>query len=202
MSDDPLYKGGFPNPDRLGFIPLRQSSGDEPDAKEIERAAGILGRPVRETDAEGYECEIVGAAVGGGAGSIAYVASRAKKQGQYVDIEFRLHLRAPGGTHNSWDVQTYNPYFGCDVRFFQWIGRHAILIYREKHRTYVCKVKAAAEPVFVKIEDDWIINGRTLAYWGWEATQVSRLTLPDLTALDAVSEEEAKAQRLLPSKYW
>jgi hypothetical protein len=202
MTDKPLYLHGVPNPDRLGFTTLRYSAGDEPDPKEVERAAAILGIKSHEVDSEGYECELVGASVEGGSGAIAYVRSRAKELSTHVDIEFRVHLRSSQGSDDSWSIETYNPYFGCDVRFFRWMGESAILIYCEKHDTYVCRVAAGASALFVKIKDDWIIDQGILAYWGWKATSVSRMSLPDLHRLGPMSEDEARAAALLPSKHW
>jgi hypothetical protein len=203
-SDNPLYKGGFPNPDRLGFISLRRSFGGGGNDDEIARAALIIGIPVRYVDSDGYEREIIAAAIEGGNGETAYVQCRAKDLGARdgVDIDFHIHLRAADGQDLSWPIKSYNPYFGCDVAFFEWIDKSVVFIYREKHDTYACTVAQGAAPVFMTIADDWVISGRVLGYWGWQETRVSRLTLPALLPLEAISEEEARAQSVLPPKYW
>jgi hypothetical protein len=203
-SDNPLYKGGSPNPNRLGFISLRRSSGGGASDEEIARAALIIGIPVRYVDSDGYEREIIAAAIEGGNGETAYVQCRAKDlgAGDGVDIDFHIHLRAADGQDLSWPIKSYNPYFGCDVAFFEWIDQSVVFIYREKHDTYACTVAQGAAPVFKTIADDWVINGRVLGYWDWQETRVSRLTLPALLPLEAISEEEARTQSVLPPKSW
>jgi hypothetical protein len=73
-----------------------------------------------------------------------------------------------------------------------------VLIYREKHDTYVCRVGPGETPFFRKIADDWVINDRILGYRGWRETSVSRLSLPTLLPLEPISEDEASAQSVLP----
>lgn len=200
MADKRLYIGGAPNPDTLGFIPLRYSAGDGPNARELERAAAALGEPIRATDSSGYECELIAAAVND-AGSIVYVRSRCKEREGVVDIEFRVHLFTADGDA-SWPIETYNPYFGCDVRLIDWIGDVAIVIYREKHHTYVCRAGRRDAAAFARIEDDWVIGPDVVAYWEWNATRVSRMRLSDFHELEALSEEEARVLNLLPPKGW
>jgi hypothetical protein len=90
----------------------------------------------------------------------------------------------------------------CDVGFIGWVDDALLLIYREKHDTYACKVGLGETPIFRKIADDWVINDRILGYWGWEDTVVSRLSLPALLPLEQISEETAHAQSVLPTKSW
>jgi hypothetical protein len=201
--DNPLYRSGFPNPDRLGFIPLRHSSGQELNAEEIDIAARMIGTSAKYVDAEGYEQEIIAAAAEGGEGKIAYVQCRAREAANgFVDINFYIHLRESDGKDSAWPIESYNPYFGCDVGFIGWVDQALVLIYREKHDTYVCRVGPGEAPIFRKIADDWIINDRILGYWDWQETSVRRLSLPTLLPLEPISEEEASAQAVLPSKSW
>lgn len=168
---------------------------------EINKAAAILGTPVKLIDAQGYEQEIIAAAVEGGNGKIAYVRCRAKEVWpQHVDIHFHVHLRRADGAERSWPIKSYNPYFGCDVGLMEWMDDTVILIYREKHDTYICKLAPKEAPVFKEIADDWVINHRVIGYWSWADSAVSRLSLPDLTPLAPITEEEARAQGILPPK--
>lgn len=199
-NDNPLYVGGFPNFDRLGFMPLRQSSAQEPYVGEIEKAAGSIRQPVKYVDADGYEREIIAAAVEVGCGKIVYVECRAKElEHGFVDIDFHIHFRDEVGNDQAWSIESYNPYFGCEVGYIKWFEQSVVLIYREKHRTYVCKVAKNDRPVFKKIADDWIINGHILGYQDWQETSVNRLSLPSLDLLEPISEADARAQGILPS---
>ena len=179
------------------------SSGQEPGTEEIETAAGIIGTPVKFVDSKGYEHEIIAAAVEGGEGRIAYVQCRSRQSANgFVDINFYVHLRDADGKDLAWPIESYNPYFGCDVGFIGWIDHSLLVIYREKHDTYVCRVGPGEKPVFRKIADDWVISDRILGYWDWKETSVSLLCLPTLLPLESISEAEAAAHSLLPPKSW
>jgi hypothetical protein len=196
-NDDRLFAQGRANPAKFGF-PVRTSAGESPDLGRLEEAAGSLGRPVFLVDTAGFECEIIGAAINV-AGDIAYVESRAKDMGGHVDISIRIHLLRKGGQHESADIQSYNPFFGCDVRFFEWIDAVAVLIYREKHWTFACRFGEIWPPKFVKIEDDWVIDGGILSYVGYKEPLVRRLTFPALDGLDPMSLAEAVSIGLFPA---
>jgi hypothetical protein len=92
---------------------------------------------VAHVDPDGYECEIIGAAISD-SGEIAYVESRAKDVGynryganqRHIDVSIRVHLVRQSCQHDSAEIESYNPFFGCDVRYFEWVGPTAVLIYR------------------------------------------------------------------------
>jgi hypothetical protein len=191
-----LFAGGRGNPAKFGR-PIRFSAGEEPDLQQLEDAVRSLGRPVFFVDADGYEREIIGAALNA-SGDIAYVESRAKDVGGHVDISIRVHLVKSGGRHESVDIESYNPYFGCDVRFFDWIDTSAILIYREKHWTFACRFGDIWPPKFVKIEDDWAIDKSILNYIGYKETMIRRVNLPGLDVLDPIPASEAAKTGLAP----
>ena len=195
-----IFSNGRANPEKFGW-PARSSAGSQPDSQRIEQTARLLGRPVFFVDGDGYECEIIGAAVGA-CREIAYVESRARKDPSrnFVDISIRVHLVEPDGSRRSADIESYNPFFGCDVRHFEWIGRAVVLIYREKHWTFVCRFGDVWPPRFVKIEDDWVINGGMIGFIGYQENLVRRLSIPALDPHDPVSIEEATQIGLLPPK--
>ena len=155
-----LFASGRANPLKFGW-PLCSSAGQAPDPKRIEEAALALGRPISYFDADGYECEIIGATAHA-SGRIVYVQSRAKDVGpnryganqRHIDVSIRVHLVEQAGQQRSAEIESYNPFFGCDVRFLDWVGPTAILIYREKHWTFACRLGDIWPPRFVKIEDD------------------------------------------------
>lgn len=203
---DRLFIKGRQNPGKFG-IPLRFSSGQPPDPERLEAVAQLLGRPVTYVDMDGFECEIIGAAIQN-LGEIAYVESRAKDVGHNVhaenqreiDIKIRVHLVRVSGHHESIDIESYNPFFGCDVRFLEWVGPTAVLIYREKHWTFTCRFGDVWPPRFAKIEDRWIISGSVLAYTGYKEEIVRRLSFPELAELAPLTLEEAKRAGLIPKK--
>src|SRR5207249_1546933 len=116
---DRLFAQGLANPRKFGW-PLRSSAGEPPDPVRIDEAARLLGRPVFFVDADGYECEIIGAATSA-AGDSAYVESRAKDVGfnrhganqRQIDVSIRVHLVEKSGGRRSADIESYNPFFGC-----------------------------------------------------------------------------------------
>lgn len=193
-----LFSSGRANPEKFGW-PVRSSAGSPPDSELIAQTARLLGRPAFFVDADGYECEIIGAAVGARR-EIAYVESRARKNPSrdFVDISIRIHLVEPDESHRSTDIESYNPFFGCDVRYFEWIGRAAVLIYREKHWTFVCRFGDVWPPRFVKIEDDWVINGGMIGFTGYQENRVRRLSIPTLDPCEPLSIPEATQIGLLP----
>jgi hypothetical protein len=206
MNDaDRLFTDGRANPVKFGWS-LRSSAGEPPDPDRRDEAAGLLGRPVFLVDADGYECEIIAAATSA-SGDIAYVESRVKDVGfnQYgfnqrqIDIAIRIHLVELSGRRTSADIESYNPFFGCDVRFFEWIGRTAVLIYREKHWTVASRFGDIWPPRFIKIEDDWIINGNILGYIGYKEKLVRRLSFPELDVLEPIPVLEAVRAGVMPT---
>lgn len=201
-SDAPLFSGGRPNPEMAG-IPLRfGNSGSEPDAQLIEDAACALGRPVKYVDPEGYEQEIIAATAFNSAGELAYVSCASKDLGNLVAVSFELRVRDANGGEVTSEIETYNPYFGCDVQFMEWRDKSAVLVYREKHDTYVAASTSKGPARYVKIADYWAVNGDLIGYWRFKDTEVRRLLLPDLVECPNVSEMEAKALGVCPLRHW
>lgn len=191
---------GNRNPISYGYS-LRASCGHEPDQKAIVDASAVLGREQFFVDRKGYECELIAAAVNHELRQVAYVESRAKKKwwSSVVNVSIKLHLHDMNGTDRSTDIKSYNPFFGCDVRFFQWYGLTCVLIYREKHDTYVCRFGADEwPPSFIEIEDRWLIKGSVLAYSGYKEKIVHRMTIPELDRLNHISLSDAMEQGLHP----
>lgn len=210
MADpDRLFSHGSPNREYFGFYSLRSSAGEEPDPEKIETAARILGRTPFYKDIAGCEHDIIGAAISE-TGRLAYVESQTKDGGtnphgfggRHIDVSIRIHLVDIEGTTRSVEIESYNPFFGCDVRFFEWIGETVVLIYREKHWTFAYKFGDVWPPQFFKIEDDWLINDNQLAYIGYKEGLVRRLSFPALDPLDPLPKEEAAKLNLLPDTSW
>jgi hypothetical protein len=201
---DRLFAYGRANPHKFGWS-IRSSAGKPPVAERLASVARLLEKPVSLVDADGYECELIGAATGPDR-QIAFVESRAKDVGfnrhganqRHIDISIRVHQVDSTGERRFADIESYNPFFGCDVRFFEWVGPTAVLIYREKHWTFACRLGDVWPPRFVKIEDRWIINGDTLGFIGYKVQVVGRLRFTDLEPLEPISVAEAKRVGLDP----
>jgi uncharacterized protein (TIGR02996 family) len=194
-------RAGLP-PWWLAMVGGLHSTGSEPDPKRVELVAQKLGRLVSYVDGEGYERTITAAAVSGSHNSVAYVECRSQQRGSFLDIKFHLRIRGSDGCEPAWEVESYNPYFGCRVQFFEWFGDEALVIYCEKHDTYICRFGLDFPVRFAAIQHYWVLNGRQLGYWRYRETTVRRLTIPGLEELQPLSDSEAAKRGLLPKKYW
>ncbi|MCA9198871.1 MAG: hypothetical protein KDJ36_17220 [Hyphomicrobiaceae bacterium] len=201
MSDsDRTFIGGNRNPWKYGMS-LRASNGDAPDPEAIERAATILGRTPFFVDRRGYECELIAAAVQSPSNRVVYVESRAKKRRwtSMVDITIKIHYVDANGKSASVDIESYNPFFGCDVGMMEWINDDvALLIYSEKHWTFVYRIGDTWPPKFAKIDERWSIKDDVLSFMAYNADVVHRLQIPSLESLADIPVSEAEADGSLP----
>ncbi len=189
---------------------VRLLCGSEPDPKRVEAAARILARAVRFIDEKGYQREMFAAAVNNQTEMVAYVETAAKELRDRVDIAIHLHVRSKDGREVVWEVISYNPYFGCNVRFLEWFGETVLMIYREKHRTYVCRIGLDFAPVHKEIGDCWVMNHSVLASRrNKNETIVQRLSIPALSELPELSQTDAQqagifpaTATLLPTRFW
>lgn len=163
---------------------------NSPDPVRITEAAKLLDRPVIYTDSDGYEREILAASPIGINGEIAYVQSAEKPVNAGVDVSIKFIVRKKSGYEVSSEIKSYNPYFGCRVMFLEWFGRTAILIYREKHDTYIAASRINGQVKYFEIADDWVINENKLGYW-WRDSEIMCLRLPKLTQLKSLSQVQA-----------
>jgi hypothetical protein len=206
---EPLYEKRAVNPVREHFLPMHQrgtASFIFQTEREIHQVADRLGHPAEYVDQEGYEVEITAAAVDPHQDRLAWVHLRQKelgwspftgKTGHFLDISFHLRALVNGQLTLNWEICTYNPYFGCMVGYINWIGDHVVMIYREKHDTYAATGHIDGSVKYMKIEDRWTVQGTIVAYLGWRATEVQRLSLPGLELLPPLSKDEAIQMGLL-----
>ena len=200
MTDEPerTFIAGNPNPKRFGWS-LRACNSHELDVAQIAKASTLLGRDAFFVDDSGYECEIIAATVHPDEKRIVYVESRAKEIGDFVDIAIKIHYVDSNGLDQSVDIESYNPFFGCDVALIEWFDEQiAILIYREKHWTFVYRIGDVWPPENAKIEDRWQISGDALSYMAYKAETVRRLAIPTLTPMSTISVEDAETLRQMP----
>lgn len=180
---------------------LRASNGDAPNPEAIEWAASILERETFFVDKRGYECELIAATVHSPTNRVVYVESRAKKRwwSSMVDITIKIHYVDANGKSASVDIQSYNPFFGCDVGMMEWINDDvALLIYSEKHWTFVYRIGDIWPPQFAKIDERWSIKDDVLSFVAYKAEIVQRLQIPSLKPLASIAVSEAEANGSLP----
>lgn len=117
----------------------------------------------------------------------------------FVDVAIKIHFVDGNGRDQSVDIESYNPFFGCDVALIEWFDEQiAILIYREKHSTFIYRIGDKWPPANAKIEDRWQISGNVLLFREYQAEFVRRLLLPKLTPISTITIDEAKALHQMP----
>lgn len=178
---------------------IRTSSGEDPNPEMIARAANLLGREPFFVDDQGFERELIAAAVHPAGQRIAYVESRAKVERQFVDITIKIHYVDSDGKSSSVDIESYNPFFGCDVGLLEWVNDDiALLIYSEKHWTFAYRIGDRWPPQFVKIVERWQVRDDVLSYMGYQADVVKRLRIPSFEPLADISTIEAERDGTIP----
>jgi hypothetical protein len=103
-------------------------------------------------------------------------------EGGYVPVDMRLHAIVDGRVLIDRAIESYNPYFGCEVGYLAWWGDEVVSIYREKHRTLVWAVPLAEEGTarLVTIEDHWVVDGDLVVFAGGFPGLLEAIALPSL----------------------
>lgn len=99
-----------------------------------------------------------------------------------ADGTFYLRTAGPGVPRLFREIETYNPYFGCDVSYLQWWGDEVVTIYREKHHT-LCWVVPLAKPDdarIVSIDDRSVVDGDLVLFEGDEPGLIEAVSIPRL----------------------
>lgn len=116
-----------------------------------------------------------------------------------IDITIKIHYVDANGKSNSVDIQSYNPFFGCDIGMMEWINDDvALLIYSEKHSTFVYRIGDTWPPQFAKIDERWSIKDNVLSFMDDNADVVHRLQIPSLKPLANILVSEAETDGRLP----
>ena len=122
----------------------------------IAEVAQRLGRPPTYVDEDGFSREILDAAIHPETDQLAWVEESRKEAPGRVAVTIKIHVRDTDGAERACDIKSYNPFFGCHVGPLFWHGDAAYLIYREKHRTYACRLDASWPPKFHEVDDGWL----------------------------------------------
>jgi hypothetical protein len=201
-SSDPTFDDEDPEPEPAGERLSFGSWDAPPEPALLATAAQALGRPVKHVDPDGYDQELIAASFGP-SGEIAYVTCASKDLGGgFFEVSTQFRVRDAASSEVASEIESYNPYFGCNVCFLEWFGTTAVLIYREKHETYIAVCSPGSTARYKAIADQWIVNRDRLGYWIYKEPQVRVLTLPTLDELAPMSEAEASGAGLCPDKFW
>lgn len=165
---------------------------DDPDAGQAAAVAAVcarLGRPRESLDADGYTHTIVGGALAGD--RVAWVEQRWQDHG-YEDIEeYTLFMWGGDQPRRAWIVDTYNPWFGCEVLHLRWIGPEVTMIYAEKHHTIACVLAPGGAPRLRAIDSHWQVVDDVVFHASESRGLVERLTLPALLRCAPLSVADA-----------
>jgi uncharacterized protein (TIGR02996 family) len=177
---------------------LRVTKGERTGGSRIEEAMQELGRGKHSTDVDGYSLELHAAATSGLTGSLAYLEQRSKALPSRYDSSYVLVLRDAAGRTAEYKPFVYSTYAEFTVNFFEWYGDVALLIYREKHNTYIVRFGFDGPARSHKVAGCWVLDDREFAFIGYREAEVRRLSIPDLELLSSLSPEEASRRELLP----
>lgn len=147
-----------------------------------------LGRPVDEVE-DGATSTVIAGVIDGE--RIAWVVQHWRDSG-YEDIDgYSLHMRR-GADERVWEVDTYNPWFGCTVHLMRWYGDELAVVYSEKHHTIACVLGFTGAPRLRVLDYRWQAIGDVLLYAGEARGLVERVRLPDLEICAPLPVEEAR----------
>jgi len=136
------------------------------------------------TDDEGYVWLITAYSIDDDHRRVAWVEWRDRDRGRIVNDNYYLKARDESGALFLWEIETYNPYFGCSVRFLNWIDDAVVLIYEDKHDTFVAVMRKDQDVQRVEITDDWAVQGDVLTYGTASPDEIRRLRLPSLEEVE------------------
>ena len=164
LASESRYPAGFARFDLLGMSQSLRF-GHVPDFTDaIELVAARLNRKPRDVDAHGYETELIAAVCNPEQTQYAWVEYRFRGLETGVDIQFYLRAVKDGQQVADWVIETYNPFFGCQVQYFAWHEDRIVVIYQEKHHVYLASLRQGKLIQRLKINHEWqICDGVLLA---------------------------------------
>lgn len=142
-----------------------------------------LGREQELVDENGYQSKIVAATPDVLGGRLAFVESREKEtRSGHWDVSHVLHILQGNEAIASWELPTYNPFFGCDVGLLEWYGDDIAVVYREKHKTLLALFNTGTvERIrLLPITDDWSAVSPTLCFLSDEPLLIETCDIPSM----------------------
>jgi hypothetical protein len=207
-----MYPNGIPDGEKLGFIQLNAIGRGGDFTEEIAQLCEVLNRQSEFVDAAGFTNEITAATIDPERQRYAWVECKSKSlESGYVDVNFYLYVMVSTQIVVEWEIETYNPYFGCQVELLHWLPEHLIIIYHEKHDNFICSFDvrpiAPAKPPISKpiarhkIADEWTIGSDAVIFKSAAVDKVDRMALPKLKLLKSWSADYARSIGALPPGY-
>ncbi len=155
---------------------------DDPEAVNTAAIAAVcarIGEPSERAGADGGLRTIVGGAIDGD--RTAWVEQRSRDRDDEDIADYTLFMRAGDEPPRAWTVETYNPWFGCQVHELRWLGDEVLAIYSEKHHTIACVLGLVGAPRMRILAHRWRRLGDHLLFTSEARGLVERLLLPDLS---------------------
>lgn len=156
----------------------------------------FVGTEKEFTDENGYSHEII--ALVKKNENLCIIESKAKHIGEMLDISIKCKINSNGELVKEQEIESYNPYFGCDVHYLDWIKDIAIFVYTEKHNTYIGKYKIGGEIVFQNIGKSWKNSGSIFAFRKWNDKNIYVLKIPELEIVGRIDKESANKLGINP----
>src|SRR6266498_741975 len=172
--------GDVPELERLGFFQDYRLD-YFPEFNEVANKLNeLLSAAELFTDEYGYTWRMDAGTVDEAMKRVAWVEWKENARTRVVDVHYYLKARDQSGLCLRWEIETYNPYFGCMVGFLKWIDHSVVMIYREKHHSYVASLQKDSPVKREQISDEWQVTDNVVFYRSEVPDQVDRLTLPAL----------------------
>ncbi|MFB5651113.1 hypothetical protein ACE5IS_10740 [Leptospira wolffii] len=171
-----------------------KSSSDLSDGHFI---VNVIGGEGNYTDETGYKHDMLGLSKNS-KGDICFVEAKYKRLEHIVDVSIKFHIRRSDGFEIEKEIESYNPFFGCDVHFIDWVDRITVLVYTEKHNTYVGIGSFEEGIQYFNIGKEWKLNGNLIGYYKWKDDKISVLKLPSLTKIGMTLKNVAIAVGIYP----
>ena len=171
-------------------------------ASRVQNAAQRLGRAPEIVDAEGFCSTILAAAYSEENDAVVYVESRSRAYGARTKVSSRVHLISSQLGHRSTNLKSTDPTYGCEVYFVNWMGDKVVLVYREKHDTFVSRIGYRWPPYFEAIGPEWKLLGKTLYSKSLKSGYVDRYEIPSLKPLAPLSLLDFKVMGLSLDDGW
>jgi len=132
------------------------------------------------TDEDGYQWQIIAHEIDAEHKRVAWVEWREKESGRITHDNYFLKARDDAGSLLVWEIETYNPYFGCTARFLHWVEDAVVIIYEDKHDTYAASLKTNEDIRRVEISREWTVTENVLCYRSLTDEGMVSLRLPAL----------------------
>ena len=131
----------FPNIDSLGAFNTAPSGTTLAESFEVAAATlEQLNRTESLLDAEGYQCSVVSVVINREQACAAWVEWRYDDTRRIELHEYHLCARTSDARRLSWEIESYNPYFGVYPESLSYQDGVIRLVYRDKHSTRVAEM--------------------------------------------------------------